>query len=67
MNDWDIYIPHNPCKSFKREKEAKPRNRVLYGDEYARLMEACARSKNIYLKAMVEFSIETAVRGKGSY
>ena len=62
MNDWDIYIPHNPCRSFKREKEARPRNRILQGDEYDRLMTACERSKNPYLKAMVEFSLETAVR-----
>jgi integrase len=62
MNDWDIYIPHNPCRSFKREKEARPRNRILQGDEYDRLMTACEKSKNPYLKAMVEFSIEEAVR-----
>jgi integrase len=62
MHDWDIYVPHNPCKSFKREKEARPRNRTLQGDEYDRLMKACERSKNPYLKAMVEFSLETAVR-----
>ena len=60
--DWGIYMPINPCKVVKREKIPKPRNRVLEGDEYQRLIEACALSKYIYLKPMVIFSIETAIR-----
>jgi integrase len=62
INDWGIYIPHNPCKMMKRETEDKPRKRVLENDEQSRLIEACALSENIYLKPMVQFSIETSVR-----
>jgi integrase len=62
INDWGIYIPHNPCKMMKRETEAKPRKRILENDEQTRLIEACALSENIYLKPMVQFSIETSVR-----
>ena len=62
MNDWGIYLPHNPCKIMKRESEAKPRNRILDNDEELRLLEACSISDNSYLKPMVEFSIETAIR-----
>ena len=62
INDWGIYIPHNPCKLMNRESEAKPRNRILDNDEELRLLEACSISDNPYLKPMVEFSIETAIR-----
>jgi len=62
MNDWGIYLPHNPCKLVKREKEPNPRNRILVNGEYKRLIDACALSKSKYLKPMVQFSIETAVR-----
>ena len=62
INDWGIYIPHNPCKMMKRETEGKPRKRILENDEQTRLIEACALSDNIYLMPMVQFSIETSVR-----
>ncbi len=62
INDWGIYFPSNPCRSMKREKESKPRTRVLEDNEQTELLEACALVKNIYLKPMVAFSIETAIR-----
>ena len=62
MQDWGIYLPLNPCRLIKREKESNPRDRVLVRDEYSRLIEACALSGNKYLKNMVLFSIETAIR-----
>ena len=62
MNDWGIYLPHNPCKIMKREREAKPRNRILETSEQTKLLEACSLLSNIYLKPMVAFSIETAIR-----
>ena len=62
ITDWGIYLPFNPCKVIKRERIPKPRNRVLEGDEEQRLIEACEQSKFVYLKSMVQFSIETAIR-----
>ena len=62
INDWGIYFPSNPCRSMKREKESKPRTRVLEDNEQTELLEACALVNNIYLKPMVAFSIETAIR-----
>ena len=47
---------------MKREKEAKPRNRILESDEQTRLIEVCLLSSNIYLKPMIQFSIETDIR-----
>jgi len=62
MQDWGIYLSVNPCRLIKREKEPNPRGRTLIDDEYERLLEACERSDNIYLKSMVIFSVETAIR-----
>ena len=62
LTDWEMYLPHNPCKIFKREPEGNPRERVLQNDEQTRLLEQCAASNNAYLKPMVSFSIETSVR-----
>ncbi len=62
IHDWGINIPINPCINFKRLREPKPRDRRLEGDEESRLIKACARSDNKYLKPMVELSIETALR-----
>ena len=62
LTDWEMYLPNNPCKIFKRESEGNPRERVLQNDEQTRLLEECAASNNAYLKSMVSFSIETSVR-----
>ena len=62
MQEWEIYLPQNPARLFRKMKEPYARNRKLDGDEYVRLIEACALSKFIYLKPMVQFSIESAVR-----
>jgi integrase len=62
MQEWGIYLPHNPCRLIKREKEPNPRDRILVKDEYTRLIDACRISDNKYLKNMVQFSIETAIR-----
>jgi len=60
--DWEIYLPVNPCKLFKREPENKSRTRVLEGQEEHQLLSACEESSNIYLKPSVAFSVETSVR-----
>ena len=60
--EWGIYLPSNPCKLIKRLKEPAPRNRILVGDEYDRLIKATALTKNIYFVPAINFSIETAIR-----
>ena len=62
LQDWELYLPSNPCKIFKREPEGKPRERVLSKDEQKRLIEECAFSNDIYLKPAVKFSLETSIR-----
>tara|TARA_R110002096_G_scaffold56214_1_gene143761 strand:+ start:971 stop:1987 length:1017 start_codon:yes stop_codon:yes gene_type:complete len=60
--DWGIYLPNNPCKLIKRLKEPAPRNRILVGDEYDRLIKATALTENIYFVPAINFSLETAIR-----
>ena len=62
MQDWGIYLPLNPCRLLKREKEPNPRDRVLNDTEYSRLLQACSKSNNKYLKPMILFAMETAIR-----
>ena len=68
MQDWGIYLPHNPLRLTKREREPNPRTRTLDEDEYARLLKACDQVKQIrfrkgdtaihlYLKSMIIFSV----------
>ena len=67
IHDWEIGFPSNPCKTVKRKADPKPRSRVFKGDEEHRLLAACVLvnihgKSNPYLKPMVQFAIETAVR-----
>ena len=62
LQDWELYLPSNPCKIFKREPEGKPRERVLSKEEQKKLIEECAFSNDIYLKPAVKFSLETSIR-----
>ena len=71
--DWGIYLPNNPVHSGVRDKEPRPRDRTLVDDEYQRLLQACDKMKQVrfrrgdtaihlYLKSMIIFSVETAIR-----
>ena len=73
MKDWGIYLPNNPVRNADREREPRPRDRTLEGDEYERLLKACDQMKqtryrkgdtaiHLYLKSMIIFSVETAIR-----
>ena len=73
MKDWGIYLPNNPVRNADREREPRPRDRTLEGDEYERLLQACDQMKQVrfrrgdtaihlYLKSMIIFSVETAIR-----
>ena len=65
--DWEIYLPHNPMKHVKKLKQPNPRNRVLVDDEEHRLIEACALSKCVYLKAMVRSALKHQYDKASSY
>ena len=62
IHDWEIYFPSNPCRNFKTERPTNARKRVLTEQEEQRLIASAALSKFVYLKPMIIFSLETAVR-----
>ena len=62
ITDWGVYIPLNPVRHIKRVPIPPARERVLTLQEYDRLMKACKMSDSIYLKALVQFCLETACR-----
>ena len=73
MKDWGIYLPNNPVRNADREREPRPRDRTLTADEYQRLLQVCDTLKqerfrrgdtaiHLYLKSMIIFSVETAIR-----
>lgn len=59
--EWDINIP-NPVSDIRRPKLPKGRDRRLLEGEEEILLEACGNSGNIWLKQVVIFAIETAMR-----
>ena len=73
IREWGIYLPNNPVRNADREREPRPRDRTLVDDEYERLLQACDQMKQVrfrrgdtaihlYLKSMIIFSVETAIR-----
>ncbi len=73
MKDWGIYLPNNPVRNADREREPRPRDRTLTAEEYQRLLQVCDTLKqerfrrgdtaiHLYLKSMIIFSVETAIR-----
>ena len=62
ITEWGVYIPLNPVRHIKRVPIPPARERVLTLQEYDRLMKACKMSDSIYLKALVQFCLETACR-----
>ena len=47
--EWDIYLPHNPCKQIRKLREPAPVEDRITPDEEARIMHFARESKNIYL------------------
>ncbi|MEB8536430.1 site-specific integrase [Acidithiobacillus ferriphilus] len=63
IKEWGIPIAHgNPCLQIKMPAQAKPRDRRLVDDEEERLLAACAESRNVWLRPVVVFAIETGMR-----
>ena len=62
ITDWGVYIPLNPVRHIKRVPIPPARDRVLTLHEYDRLMKALQMSDSFYLKALVQFCLETACR-----
>lgn len=63
MKEWGVPLAHgNPCTQIKMPAQAKSRDRRLVDDEEERLLAACAEARNAWLRPVVVFAIETAMR-----
>lgn len=61
--EFGIALPSgNPCKLVRRPAPGGGRERRLVGDEEQRLTDACTASKNPWLLAAVQLSLETSMR-----
>jgi integrase len=59
---WDIPLRSNPFAELDCPKVSNGRTRRLEPGEWERLEGACRRSRNPFVRHMVEFALETAMR-----
>ena len=59
---WEMPLPSNPFAEVPRPRVNDARQRRLELGEWERLNEACHRSRNPFIRDMVEFGLETAMR-----
>jgi integrase len=60
--EWGLWLPRNPVKMVRRPSAPPGRKRRLKDDEEQRLLDACDRGRNRYLKPLVILAIETGMR-----
>ncbi|MHB1320838.1 MAG: site-specific integrase [Acidithiobacillus ferrivorans] len=61
--EWGIALPGGiPTATVKKPSLPPARNRRLIDDEEERLLAACAEARNVWLRPVVVFAIETAMR-----
>lgn len=60
--DWNIPLPSNPFAQIGKPKTCDARSRRLQPGEWEKLQAACQRSRNPFIRDMVEFALETAMR-----
>jgi integrase len=60
--EWGLWLPRNPVKMVRRPSAPPGRKRRLKDDEEQRLLAACDRGRNRYLKPLVILAIETGMR-----
>lgn len=61
VNEWG-WLDDNPIRKVRRPKESRGRVRFLADDERIRLLEACKRSNNPHLYAVVVMALSTGAR-----
>ena len=62
IKEWGIPLQVNPVLQIKMPEMSAPRDRRLVDDEEERLLDACADANNPWLRSVVIFAIETAMR-----
>ena len=59
---WDLPLRSNPFSDVAKPKVQNARERRLQPGEWERLDKACRQSRNPFIRDMVEFGLETAMR-----
>ncbi len=59
---WDVPLVHNAFADVTRPKGAAPRERRFHSGELERLLSACGRCRNPYVRSLVGLALETAMR-----
>ena len=59
---WSVNLSVNPARNLKRLKENKSRSKRLTAQEFMQLVNACNKSKCIWLKSLFSLAIETGMR-----
>ncbi|MBY8976955.1 site-specific integrase [Rhodobacteraceae bacterium NNCM2] len=60
--EWDIPLPENPVAKVRKPKAPDARERRLEEGELERLLNACGRNRNDWLKAGNLLAVETGMR-----
>lgn len=62
IREWGLVIRANPLDNVSRPPAGKPRDRRLDSDEHDRFLKAFDTCRNLLIKPVVLFAIETAMR-----
>lgn len=62
LNEWEIYIPTNPCNKIGQLPEPAPKEDRITPEEEARIMESARQSKNVYLPCIITIGFELGMR-----
>lgn len=62
MREWGIGIVVNPLAKVSRPAPNKARDRRLEDGEYQKLMDAMSSCRNVLIRPIVQFALETAMR-----
>jgi integrase len=62
IREWGFPLVANPLKAVRKPKSTSARDRRLEADEWSRLLSACKRTRNPWLKDIAQIAVETAMR-----
>jgi integrase len=62
QREWGYWFPRNPAKLVRRPSAPQGRKRRLKEGEEARILDACDRGRNRWLRPLVILAVETAMR-----
>lgn len=62
IREWGIALPCNPVSLIRKPTPNKARDRVLNADQRQALIAACAECRNLWIKPVLIFALETATR-----